>query len=91
MGCSTADRYQTMHNDQVPEFILGIAAVAVGLSVALLASINPCNVFSNWYESHKDAKLGLWAVSRNERQFRIWNTLVGAFLFIGGIVVLLAV
>jgi hypothetical protein len=67
--------------------VLAIAGILTGLSLVLLASFNPSELFSKWYESNKHSKLGIEAFSKNERQFRGWHIFIGVWLFVGGVLV----
>jgi len=69
-------------------WIVASAGVLGGAFMGWAAFTDRHRMFSRWYEENKDSKIGFWAISPDEKTFRMWFVLSGAVLMAIGIAAL---
>jgi hypothetical protein len=74
----------------VTQVLLSLALTLVGLTLVILAALDPSDLLSRWYENNENSKLGFWAISNGPGQFRAWHFIAGVFLFGVGLTILVS-
>jgi hypothetical protein len=65
--------------------LFGPLFIAIGLIALMLAVWDPGESVSKFFDSHKDWRGGIFSVSKNSVQFRVWLSIIGMIFALIGI------